>query len=69
MSRVLVTGGTGFIGSHTCSVLLHAGYELIILDSLINSSLEVIDRLNNIQSIQFFRFQTSFENFQNPFRS
>ena len=38
MSRVLLTGGAGFIGSHTCSILLQAGYELIILDGIFLSS-------------------------------
>ena len=36
-SRVLVTGGAGFIGSHTCLVLLEAGYDLLILDNFSNS--------------------------------
>ena len=41
-SRVLVTGGAGFIGSHTCLVLLEAGYDLLILDNFSNSSPEVL---------------------------
>ena len=36
MGKILVTGGAGFIGSHTCVELLNAGYEVIILDNLIN---------------------------------
>ena len=32
MARLLVTGGAGFIGSHTCVVLLEAGHDLIVLD-------------------------------------
>lgn len=35
--RVLVTGGTGFIGSHTCVQLLEAGYQVTIIDNLCNS--------------------------------
>ena len=34
MSKVLVTGGTGFIGSHTCVELLENGYDIIIMDNL-----------------------------------
>ncbi len=51
MTCILITGGTGFIGSHTCSVLLKEGYKLIILDSLINSSSIVIDKLIKIQEV------------------
>lgn len=46
--RVLVTGGAGFIGSHTCVALEAAGYEPMILDNLDNSDARVIDRLARI---------------------
>ena len=39
--KILVTGGTGFIGSHTCVELLDAGYEVVIIDNLYNSKREV----------------------------
>ncbi|MBT2594848.1 UDP-glucose 4-epimerase GalE [Arthrobacter sp. ISL-72] len=42
---VLVTGGTGFIGSHCCRDLLDNGYDVVIVDNLVNSSGEVIDRI------------------------
>ena len=35
--KILVTGGTGFIGSHTCVELLDAGYDVVIVDNLSNS--------------------------------
>ena len=35
--RLLITGGAGFIGSHTCVVLLEQGYELVVLDSFDNN--------------------------------
>ena len=43
--RVLVTGGAGFIGSHTCLVLLEAGYDLLVLDNFSNSSPEALTRV------------------------
>ena len=44
----LVTGGTGYIGSHTCVELLDSGYDVIILDNLANSEREVVDRIAQI---------------------
>lgn len=46
--KILVTGGTGFIGSHTCVVLLNAGYEVVIVDNLCNSKATVLDRVAKI---------------------
>ncbi|MDP2114226.1 MAG: NAD-dependent epimerase/dehydratase family protein, partial [Bacteroidota bacterium] len=43
MKQILVTGGTGYIGSHTAVELQNAGFEVIIVDNLSNSSLEVLD--------------------------
>ena len=45
---ILVTGGTGFIGSHTVVELLNAGYDVVIADNLCNSKVEVIDRIQKI---------------------
>ena len=45
---ILVTGGAGYIGSHTCIELLIAGYELLILDNLSNASSESIKRIESI---------------------
>lgn len=42
---ILVTGGTGYIGSHACVALMQAGREVLILDNLCNSRVEVLDRL------------------------
>lgn len=46
--KVLVTGGTGYIGSHTCVLLLEAGYEVVIIDNLVNSKREVVDKIESI---------------------
>jgi UDP-glucose 4-epimerase len=45
---ILVTGGTGFIGSHACVALAQAGHEILILDNLCNSRADVVDRLERI---------------------
>ena len=46
--EILVSGGTGFIGSHTCVELLNAGYEVVIIDNLYNSQRDVIDKIESI---------------------
>ena len=46
--KILVTGGTGFIGSHTVVELLNAGYEVAIADNLYNSKALVVDRIEEI---------------------
>ncbi|MDD6435963.1 MAG: UDP-glucose 4-epimerase GalE [Clostridiales bacterium] len=45
---VLVTGGAGYIGSHTCVELIKAGYEVVIADNLCNSKAEVVNRIEKI---------------------
>jgi UDP-glucose 4-epimerase len=48
MKKILVTGGAGYIGSHTCIELINAGYEPIIIDNLNNSKAMVVDRIEKI---------------------
>lgn len=48
MATVLVTGGAGYIGSHTCVALLEAGYEVAVLDNLANSSAAAVDAVAEI---------------------
>ena len=49
--KILVTGGTGYIGSHTCIQMIEAGITPIILDNLYNSKLMVLDRVNQVAGI------------------
>lgn len=54
---VLLTGGAGFIGSHTAVELISAGYDVVIVDDFSNSSQEVLNRLKVItgQKIPFYK--------------
>ena len=45
---ILVTGGAGYIGSHTCVELLNAGYDVVVLDNLCNSCRESLNRVEEI---------------------
>ena len=42
---ILVTGGAGYIGSHTCVELLNSGYDVVVADNLYNSSKNAVDRV------------------------
>lgn len=48
MAKILVTGGAGYIGSHTCVELLNAGHEVVVLDNLCNSSAESLNRVEKL---------------------
>ena len=53
---ILVTGGAGYIGSHTCVELLNAGYEVVVIDNLYNSSEEALRRVEKItgKTVKFY---------------
>jgi len=51
-NRILVTGGLGYIGSHTVVELIKAGYEVIIIDNLSNSRLFILDNIENITGVR-----------------
>lgn len=51
--RILVTGGLGYIGSHTCTELSKNGYEIVIVDNLYNSKIEVLDSLEKLTGKRF----------------
>ena len=57
MSTVLVTGGAGFIGSHTSVELLNAGYDIIILDNFVNSKPESLKRIKELTDKDFKFYQ------------
>ena len=50
--KILLTGGTGYIGSHTAVELIQAGYEVEILDNLYNSKISVLDRIEQITGVK-----------------
>lgn len=51
-STILVTGGNGYIGSHTVVQLIEAGYQVVILDNLCNSNAEVLNRIESITGVR-----------------
>ena len=59
--HILVTGGAGFIGSHTCLVLLEAGYSLVVLDNYYNSSPEVLTRVASLANVSLNSQQLQIE--------
>lgn len=63
MSKILVTGGTGFIGSHTCVELLKAGHDVVIMDNLSNSKVGTVDRIYQITGKKPVFYQTDIRDF------
>ena len=55
MKKILVTGGAGYIGSHTCIELLESGYDVLVLDNLSNTKTKSLNRVSEItgKSLQF----------------
>ena len=52
-SKILITGGAGYIGSHTAVELMNAGHEVVVIDNLCNSSAKVLDRLEQLCGARF----------------
>jgi len=61
--KVLVTGGTGYIGSHTCISLLENGYEVVVVDNLSNSKRTVLDKVEKItgKAVSFYEYDVGDE--------
>ena len=55
--KILVTGGAGYIGSHTCVELLNNGYEVIVLDNFSNSKKEVLDKIKQITNKEVILYE------------
>ncbi len=62
MKKILVTGGAGYIGSHTCVELLNAGYELVIIDNFSNSKPEVLENIKKITGKDFIFYEMDYLN-------
>ena len=50
---ILVTGGAGYIGSHTCIELIHAGYDIVVADNFVNSCMEAVNRTRKLCGVDF----------------
>lgn len=55
--RILITGGAGYIGSHTCVLLLEAGYQVVVVDNLCNSRSESLSRVEELtgKNVRFYQ--------------
>ncbi len=60
MGKILITGGAGYIGSHTCVELLNAGKELVVIDNFSNSKPEVLDNIRKITGKDFKFYEINY---------
>jgi UDP-glucose 4-epimerase len=60
--KILVTGGAGYIGSHTCVALLEAGHDVIVADNLSNSKIEALDKIKQITNKEVVFYQVDVTN-------
>ena len=68
LKNILITGGAGFIGSHTCLKFLEGGFNIYIADSFINSSKKVFERIKKITDIYGFHDQKNINIFEGDIR-
>ena len=68
MKSILVTGGAGFIGSHTCLILLEQGFEIYILDSFENSSNKSLEHVSSLLKKNNFNYSERFHIFNGDLR-
>ena len=66
--HILVTGGAGYIGSHTCVILLEAGHKVTIIDSFINSSKKTIDGIKSILEVKQIDIKNRLKSYQGDLR-
>lgn len=59
--KVLVTGGLGYIGSHTCVQLINNGHQPIVLDNLSNSKRQVLNRIENLTQVKPVFIKVTYE--------
>ena len=59
---ILVTGGAGYIGSHTCIELINEGYDVVVIDNLVNSHKEVIEKIEFITQKKIYFYEAGLEN-------
>ena len=66
--KILVTGGAGFIGSHTVVELVHAGFEPIIVDNFSNSDLSIVGKIQEItgRKISFYQIDCKLDDHLEP---
>ena len=69
MAKILVTGGLGYIGSHTVVELQNEGFEVIIIDDLSNTSIEVLDKITSITGIKPIFEQIDLKVIENTFKT
>ena len=62
--KVLVTGGLGFIGSHTCVSLIENGFDVVIVDNLYNSKEVVLDRIETITGVRPIFYKKDVQDFE-----
>ena len=60
---ILVTGGAGYIGSHTCVEILNAGYEIVIVDNFYNSCPEALNRIKELTGKDWFMTFPDFDSY------
>jgi len=65
---ILVTGGAGYIGSHTCLLLLEAGFEVVVVDNLSNSSVESLKRVEKLANRSLHFYKADLTNFDELFQ-
>jgi UDP-glucose 4-epimerase len=61
MKNILVTGGAGYIGSHTVVELINAGYRPVIVDNFANSDKKVIERLKKLTKQDIYFYEQDFQ--------